>query len=69
VPSDALSTLVSLLLMEGRVMKDRGRPSEVIGNMGTSGYLVQRNAKAATLSSRDTKASTTSKIIASLKKR
>jgi len=55
--------------MEGRVMKDRGRPSEVIGNMGTSGYLVQRNAKSATLSSRDTKPSTTSKIIASLKKR
>jgi hypothetical protein len=50
-------------------MKDRGRPSEVIGKMGNSGYLVHRTAKTATPSSRETKSGTASKIFASLKKR
>jgi hypothetical protein len=26
-------------------MKDRGKPSEVIGKMGMSGYLLQRNSQ------------------------
>lgn len=26
-------------------MKDRGKPSEVIGKMGMSGYLTQRNSQ------------------------
>lgn len=50
-------------------MKDRGRPSEVIGKMGTSGYLVQRSVRSTALSSRDSKIGTAGKIMASLKKR